>query len=138
MDVQEILFKTILIAFKANRDFFKLIDEFHEKLPPQHKKAKIIQTDLPFTVVDTGPMKLSISTEEIDLFHKRLENFKYQRILFKRKEIKSYSKNIQRLLATSAWEKFGISTVQSLLEEEAFQNSKPYLFGYKTGHIIGF
>ena len=78
------------------------------------------------------------TTEEIDLFHKKLENFNYNIILFKKKAIKKYSNNIQRLIKTSGWEKFGIALIQSLLEDDSFKKSKPYLFGDKIGKIIRF
>lgn len=129
----------VVLLLKGNRDFFKIINDFHEKLPPQHKRAKKSYDIIPFvTTINTTDMKMNISTEEIDLFHKKLENFNYNRIFFKRKQIQSYSNNIQRLLRDSAWEKFGIAIIQNLLEDEPFQNSKPYLFGYSIGKIIGF
>lgn len=122
---------------KGNRDFFNLIDDFNSNLPPPQKKAK--KNDLAFmTHIDTTNMKMNLSTEDIDLFQKRLELFKYNRILFRKKKIIRYSNNIQRLLRTSSWEQFGIATVQSLLEDDSFKSSKPYLFGYKTGQIIRF
>jgi len=134
MDLTDLAFNTILFMLKGNRDFFKLINEFHDKLPPKHKRATERNDIHPlFTVVDTTNMKMNLSTEEIDLFHKKLENFNYHRIYFKRKRIISYSNNLQRILKTSGWEKFGIAIIQSLLEDEAFKKSKPYLFGRSIG-----
>lgn len=52
MSITDLLFNTVLWVFKGNREFFKLLDGFHEKLPPQHKKAEKIKTNLPFTVVN--------------------------------------------------------------------------------------
>jgi hypothetical protein len=131
------LYVFFMFITKGNRDFFKLIDNFNSKLPPVQKKAK--KNNLVFiTHIDTTNMKMNLSTEEIYLFQKELELFKYNRILFRKKKIISYSNNIQRLLRTSGWEKFGVATVQSLLEEDSFKSSKPYLFGYKTGQIIRF
>ncbi|MBL0329091.1 MAG: hypothetical protein IPP64_06670 [Bacteroidetes bacterium] len=138
MDISSFLFNTVLLVFKANRDFFILLDEFHNKLPPQHKKAEKLKTDMPFTVVNTGTMEINISQAEVDLFHKKLENFKYQRIFFKKKAIKSYSQNLQRHLSTAGWLKFGLSNIQALLEEDTFKGSKPYVFGYKAGQWLGF
>jgi hypothetical protein len=128
----------VFFITKGNRDFFKLIDDFNSNLPPPQKRAK--KNDLAFmTHIDTTNMKMNnISTKDIDLFQKKLELFKYNRILFRKKKIISYSNNIQRLLRTSGWEKFGIATVQSLLEDDSFKSSKPYLFGYKIGQIIRF
>ena len=139
MGLQELIHNTVLIAFKGNRDFFKLINEFHDKLPPKHKRAKNNYDIIPYaTVVNTGEMQMNLTTGDIDLFHKKLENFNYNRIIFKRKAIQAYSNNIQRLLRDAKWEKFGIALVQNLLEDEPFKGSKPYLFGRKAGLVIGY
>jgi hypothetical protein len=135
----DLLHNTVLIVFKGNREFFKLIEEFHEKLPPKHKKAKkLLDSSSTFTIVDTTNMKMNLTDTEIDLFHKRLENFKYNRILFGRKKIEAFSNNLQRLLISSGWEKFGITMIQTVLEEEPFARNKPYLFGYRVGKLIGY
>ncbi len=124
---------------KANRDFFKLLNEFHKKLPPKYKGAKESLDTLPLMKhVDTTNMKLNLTTQEIDAFYKELEIFNYNRVFFKRKEIQSYSNNIQRIIRTSRWEKFAISVIQSLLEDESYQRNKPYLFGVRIGRFIGF
>jgi hypothetical protein len=124
---------------KPNRDFFKLLNEFHKKLPPRYKGAKESLDTLPLMKhVDTTNMKLNLTTQEIDTFYKELEIFNYNRVFFKRKEIQSYSNNIQRIIRTSRWEKFAISIIQSLLEDESYQRNRPYLFGVRIGKVIGF
>lgn len=129
----------LLWMLKPNRDFFKIIDEFQEKLPPQHKRAKEDKTKAElFTFIDTTKMETHLNTQDIDLFVRRLETFKYHRILFGRKAIKRFSSNLQRIISTSGWEKFGLALVQNLLEDEPFLQSKPYLFGYRIGKFIGF
>jgi hypothetical protein len=139
MEITEFIYNTILLALKGNRDFFKLIDEFHDKLPPQHKRAKKSYDAISFfTILDTTDMKMNLTTTEIDMFHKKLENFKYNKIYFGRKKIQAYSKNIQRLLSSCGWEKFGIAMIQNLLEDEVFQKTKPYLFGERIGKKIGY
>jgi hypothetical protein len=139
MDLGDIIFDTVLFLFKSNRDFFKLLCEFHDKLPPRHKMAKKDPNLIPHvTTLDTTQMKMNLTTTDIDLFHKKLENFNYSRIIFKRKAIKSYSDNIQRLLRESNWEKFGVALIQNLLEDEHFGRLKPYLFGQRIGKFIGF
>ena len=139
MEFKEFLFDIVFFLFKGNRDFFKLINEFIEKLPPKHKRAKVDSIYIPFmTIMSTREMQMNLTTSEIDLFHKKLETFNYNKVIFKRKAIKHYSENIQRLLREAGWEKFGVALVQSLLEDETFKHSKPYLFGYKIGKIICF
>jgi hypothetical protein len=135
--IKEPIYNTLLFIFKGNRNFFKLIDEFHDKLPPKHKRAKeSFDNTIHMSVIDTTDMKMNLTPEEIDLFHKKLENFNYNLIFFKRKAIKNYSSNLQRLLRTSDWDKLGIAIIQSLIEDD--KKSKPYLFGYKIGKIIRF
>jgi len=128
----------VKIIFKPNHDFFKLLYEFQKELPPSQKRAKekngVIEY---FTVLDTTNMKMNIDTHYIDLFQKKLEIFNYNRIIFNRKEIKAYSENIQRIIRTSPWEKFGIAVIQSILEDEENKSKKPYLFGERIGRIIG-
>lgn len=135
--VKDFIFSTILILFKGNRDFFKLIDDFQDLLPPKHKRAnedaELMEV---FSVINTSKMEMNITTKEIDLFHKKLENFKYHLIFIKRNEIISYSNNLQRLLRTSGWEKFGVALVQKILDDEF--RIKPYVFGEKVGRYIGF
>jgi hypothetical protein len=132
---------TISFLFKANRDFFKLLDEFQGKLPPSYKKAKEDLEIIPYSklkVINTSEMSMNLTTQEIDLFIKKLEIFRYNRIIFKRKQIQSYSNNLIRIMRTSTWEKFGIATIQNLLEDETHEKNKPYLFGIRIGRIIGF
>lgn len=107
----DVIYNTILIFIKGNRDFFKLLSDFQDKLPPQQKRAKKNYDIMPYmTVIDTSEMKMNnLTIADIDLFQKKLENFNYNLIFFKRKEIEAYSKNIQRLIKDAGWEKFGIA-----------------------------
>ncbi len=85
--IADILFNTVLIFIKGNRDFFKIIDDFHNKMPPQHKRAKeLSDASLIMTVVDTTNMKMNLKSADINLFQKKLENFNYDRIIFRKKE----------------------------------------------------
>ena len=133
------LFTLFWWSIKPNREFFKILDEFQEKLPPHHKRAKEDKKKFElFTFIDTTKMETHLTTQDIDLFVRKLETFKYQRILFRRKSILVYSSNLQRIIRTSGWEKFGLALVQNLLEDEPYLKSKPYLFGYRLGKVLGF
>ena len=136
--IKDLLFNTILILLKGNKDFFKTIDDFHEKMPPQHKRAKVISDKSDIPILDTTNMVMNLTSSDIDSFHKKLENFNYDRIIFNKKRIISFSKNLQRLLSTTAWDKFTISIIQNLLEDDSHKKRIPYLFGYRIGKIIGF
>lgn len=137
--IMDILFTTVFIALKGNRDYFKIINDFHNKMPPQHKRAKeISRVSLITTVIDTSNMKMNLTSEDIDLFHKRLENFNYNRILFGKKRILAFSNNLQRLLRTTPWDQFSIAIIQSVFEDDSHKHKLPYLFGYRIGKIIGF
>ena len=136
--IADLLFNTIFILIKGNRDFFKIIDDFHSRMPPQHKRAKEIpEASRIMTVVDTTTMKMNLTSADIDLFHKKLENVNYDRIIFRKKRIISFSRNLQRLLRKTAWDKFTVSIIQSLLEDDSHKYRIPYLFGYRIGKIIG-
>ena len=136
--IKDLLFSTILCVLKGNKDFFKIIDDFHGKMPPQYKKAKVISDKSDIALLDTTDMVMNLTSSDIDSFHKKLENFNYDRIILKKKKIISFSKNLQRILSTTAWDKFTISIIQNLLEDEHHQKRMPYLFGYRIGKIIGF
>lgn len=125
--------------FKANRDFFKLLDDFQEKLPPRQKRAKESTGIIPYIItIDTTRMQMNLTSQEIDMFQKKLETFRYSRIIFKRKEIENYSNNLQRIISDSPWNVFGIAMIQKLIEDEQFERRKPYLFGRRIGKILGF
>jgi len=139
MAALDVLFNIIFFCLKGNRDFFKIIDDFHDKLPPQNKKAQKSTEVYPFmTRINVGTLKMNLTIEEIDQFHKKLENFKYDRIFFRKKRIIEFSKNIQRLLNSNRWDEFTISLIQDLFEGENHKKQIPYLFGYKVGRVIGF
>lgn len=132
-----VLLASIRLLFKGNMAFFKLLQEFQDKLPPKHKRAK--QDNWPlFRVMYTSKMKMNLTTADIDAFNKKLENFNYSSIIFKRKQIMSYSDNLLRLIRESPWEKFGVAVIQNLLEDESYASQKPYLFGKRIGRFIGF
>jgi len=123
----------------GNRKFFNILNDFKKKLPPSHKKAKVgVLAPYGFTHIDTSKMQTHIDSKELDLFLKQLEDFDYSSIYFKRKQILSYSNNLQRHLKNYKWEKFGIAIIQQLLEDEKWEHSKPYLLGSKVGKIIKF
>jgi hypothetical protein len=126
-------------AVKPNMDFFKILKDFQKRLPPSGKKAYKKDSFFGITHLNTSQMQINnLSTSNIDLFQKELEDFNYKRVLFKRKEIELYSNNLQRILKDSAWEKFGIAIIQQILEDESFEKNKPYIFGSRIGKIIGF
>ena len=90
---KDFIFSTILLIFKGNRDFFKIINDFHDKLPPKNKRAEEI-TDISnrFTVMNTTNMKMNLTTKDIDLFHKKLENFNYNLFFLKKRNRKVFRK----------------------------------------------
>lgn len=122
---------------KGNYKFFNLINDFTKKLPPNHKKAKVGAIPQGITQVNMTEMKTHIDTKDIDIFLKELETFNYNSIFFRKKEIISFSNNLQRHLRND-WQKFGIAIIQQLLEDEEWNRHKPYLLGYKLGKLMKF
>lgn len=136
MSLSDFLNKSVLACFRRNREFFQLLNDFKDQLPPKQKKAKEGSDVNGFSTLDTSDMKTNLSDKDIDLFQKKLENFPYHRIWFRRKSIKIYSSNLQRILQSSNWTKFNIAIIQNILENE--ENRLPYLFGARIGKYIGY
>jgi hypothetical protein len=135
---------TIFIAIPAfvtsgNRAFFKIINDFKSKLPIMSKRASedlLVLKGL--THIDTSNMVMRLSKSEIDSFHKSLELFNYNKILFRKKKTIKFSNNLQRHLNSKHWDKFNIAIIQNLLENDNFKRHIPYVFGSTLGEIIGF
>ncbi|MFN8316135.1 MAG: hypothetical protein U0T32_06790 [Chitinophagales bacterium] len=149
MQTIDLVFKTLqyfpfsLVPYylvKGNRDFFKIIDELQLKLPPKYKKAKVLNGSLIpyFQTINLTNVHYNLSDIEIDLIHKRLETFNYKTIIFNRKKIETFSKNIQRHLSNGKTKESKLSMIQMLLEDESFIKMIPYLFGYCVGKFLKF
>ncbi len=125
--------------FGGNKEFFKIIDEFRKKLPPKDKKAKSsFNEHLGLQHMNLDTLETNIEKSDLDYFLKQLEDFDYKSVYFNKKQIKSYSENLQRLIKTTSWEKFGVGILQELLEGENYKKRKPYLLGYKIAEYIKF
>ena len=117
---------------KPNRDFFKIIEAFKQKLPPNNKKGKTTQLDF-YIAINANTIKSNISEKEFDEFLKQLEEFDYKRVFFRKKAIVGYSNNLQRLLNdTYSIQESKTYCIQSILETK----KPPYLWGVRTYHII--
>lgn len=126
-------------AFEGNVEFFKIIDEFRKKLPPKDKKAKSgFNENLGMQHMNLNTLESNINRSDLDYFLKQLEDFDHKSVYFRRKQIKSYSQNIQRLIKTTTSEKFSIGILQELLEGEKHVKTKPYLLGSKVAKYIKF
>ena len=103
------------ILFGGNKGFFKLIDEFKEKLPPKQKKAEISYNEnIGFQHMNLTKLETPLNRHDLDYLLKQLEIFDYKSIYFKRKEIESYARNIQRLITTTNDVKFCVGILQEL------------------------
>ena len=125
--------------FGGNKEFFRIIDEFKKKLPPKDKKAESKYNEtIRMQHMNLDTLKPSIETKDLDYFLKQLEDFDYKSVYFKRKQIESYSRNIQRIIKTTKWELFSIGILQELLENKERERNKPYLLGSKIAEYIKF
>ena len=123
----------------ANRKFFMIIDDFRKKLPPRYKTAKSgFNKDFRIVHMNLKTLQSNIQRSDLDYFLKQLEDFDYSSIIFKRKQIKSYSTNLQRIIKTTSWDSFCIGLLQDLLEGEDYTKSKPYLFGLRFAKYFKF
>ncbi len=123
----------------ADKEFFKIIDEFKKKLPPKDKTAESKYNEtIGMQHMNLDTLKSHIETKDMDYFLKQLEDFDYKSVYFKRKQIESYSRNIQRIIKTTKWELFSIGILQELLENKERERNKPYLLGSKIAEYIKF
>lgn len=123
--------------FGGNRKFFKIIEDFRMKLPPKDKRATTqFSKELGIQHMNLETLKANIDTKDLDFFRKQLEDFDYKSVYFKRKSIRNYSNNIQRIIKTTDWELFGIGILQEILEGKKRNKRKPYLLGPKIAKYI--
>lgn len=104
--------------------------------PPRQKRANDSTTEIGITLLNTAKMDLNLTEKEIDYFQRKLENFPYHKICFRRKAVVRYSKNLQRILQSNNWTKFNIAIIQKLLDEH--EDKKPYLLGKRIGRYLGY
>lgn len=116
--------------FSVNQDFFNLLNDFKKRLPPTNKKAEKIPNHF-MTHLNLTEMTHHISKKEIDILLKSLEDLDYSKIIFKKKQITNYSKNIQRIINTTTWDKFLISILDEMLNDEKLNQSKLYVLGFR-------
>lgn len=122
--------------FAENKKFFKLIEEFKKKLPPNNKKAVVKQARL-YSHMHLESLKHNVTQTDIDMFLRELENIKYNKIVFKRKYIEDYSKNIQRIVKTTDWDKFLIALLDEMLELESLNKRRLFLINKNFYNYIG-
>lgn len=122
---------------EGNLKFHLMLKAFKAKLPPKHKIAKHVgQNSIGFNLVDLSSFKSFITERDADAFCKELEDFNYDSIYFKRKQIEGYSKNLRRLLSSGNM-KVSIAMVQQVLEDEEHR-SKLYIVGSRIGKRYNF
>lgn len=125
--------------FGGNKEFFRIIEDFKKKLPSKEKRAESNYNEIiGMQHMNLNTLKPNIDTKDIDYFLKQLEDFDYKSVYFKRKQIESYSKNIQRIIKTTKWELFSIGILQELLDNKERDRNKPYILGSKIANYIKF
>jgi hypothetical protein len=123
----------------GNKEFFRIINSFRKKLPPKNKKAKINNDEqLGVSHMALDSLKTYIKTSDIDYFLKELEDFNYDDLIFKKRPIVKYSKNIQRIIKTTKSESFTVGILQEILDSEEQMDRKPYIsvLGFKLEKFI--
>jgi hypothetical protein len=126
----------VKILFSENIKFFKLIKEFRKKLPPKHKKA-VIKEQAVLSHMQLDNLEYNITQADIDVFLKELETIEYGRIIFKKRCIEDYSRNIQRIIKSTKWDKFLIGILDVMLDEKKLNDRKLYLINKKVYNYIG-
>lgn len=125
--------------FGGNKAFFNIIEEFRKKLPPNYKRAESgFNEMIGIQQMNLSKLDSNINRNDLDYLLKQLEDFDYDSIYLKRKQIKRYSQNIQRLIKTTENDKFCIGILQELFEGRSFASGKPYILGEKISKYIKF
>lgn len=125
--------------FGGNKAFFNIIEEFRKKLPPSYKRAESDFNEMiGLEQMNLSKLDSNINRNDLDYLLKQLEDFDYESIYLKRKHIKRYSQNIQRLIKTTENDKFCIGILQELCEGRSFAIGKPYILGEKISKYIKF
>jgi hypothetical protein len=122
--------------FSTNKKFFEIIEEFKKKLPPSNKKA-VISQERTYTHMHLKNLKHNVTQTDVDMFLRELENIEYNKMVFKRKNIEGYSRNIQRIINTTNWDKFLIGLLDEMLELEKLNDRRLFLINKSFYNYIG-
>lgn len=116
--------------------FFKIIDEFRNKLPRKQNEAKkMSQKDIVndlaikevasiMTVLDLSTQKTSLTESDIDDFYNKLNNFNYNFIIFKN-YYKKYVGNLNRFNPRAQDNNFHLAILKDLLIEKKSSPLRP-------------
>lgn len=94
------VFMTFFIQhlFGGNKEFFRIMNDLRKKLPPKDKKATIgYNENLGISQMNFNTLKTNLDVKELDFFLKELEDFDYSKVYFRKKEVESYSRILQRI-----------------------------------------
>jgi hypothetical protein len=122
--------------YKKHLEYYKIIEEFRNKLPrPQNEAKKISDEELEknpvlsslkyMTVLDLSTHKISISEADIDLFYNKLNSFDYRFMLFK-DYYKKYTTNVNRFSPQAENKNFNLVMVQQVLKDDPLHPIKPW------------
>ena len=119
----------------ANKSFIQIINNFVKKLPPEEKKAKQLNSNLPMALINLTPYKPGFNQIDLDAFMKELEDFDYSSLILQKKKTISLASDLKRLLRRQNDNGLSLVIIQEILEDHT---KRPYLFGYKASKFIGF
>jgi hypothetical protein len=121
----------------TNQNFFEVIENFKKKLPPRDKKAEISEWEH-LTHMNLNTLSHNIESRDIDMFVKELEELDYKSLVFKKKKITEFSKNLQRIIKTTNWNDFLVGILSEMLEDKEMAKRKLYILGLKSYKYIKF
>jgi len=123
--------------FGANKEFFRIINNFRKKLPPKNKKAIVGYNErIGVSQMNLSSLKTTLNEKELDFFLKELEDFDYNSLYFRKNKIEKYSRNLQRIINTTDWKIFGVGILQEVIDNDNQEENKPYLLGSKIARFI--
>jgi hypothetical protein len=123
-------------VYEKHLEYFKIIEEFRNKLPRPQNEAKSLTeeekskhpvlSDLKYiNVLDLSTHKVTVSEADIDLFYNRLNNFDYRFMLFK-DYYKKYTSNLNRFNPKAVNKDFNLVMVQLVLKDNSLKPIKPF------------
>lgn len=120
--------------YERNLTYYKIVQNFREKLPRPQNAALTIREEerkkigLPelkgINVVDLATFKTSISESEIDQFYNKLEYFDYSFIIFPN-YYKKFTSNLMRFKPNAQNGDFNLFMVQQVLKDNPLKPLLP-------------
>ncbi len=120
--------------YEKNLSYYRIVNDFREKLPRPQNTANEIRNDelineglprVPFgKIVNLSNLRPSLTEADIDQFYNKLEHFNYQFVLFPQ-YYKKFTKNLMRFNPRAENKNFDLYMLQLALKDNPDLPLKP-------------